>query len=199
VDVDTLGGMAVAPYRYRILVLNSTPAPGGGANVFMVGNDVALSDAQVTSICNHLKTFYTALGTYCGGLFTIGARVLEFHPGAVGPRVVPITPPQQANGVSAVLPPQLAAVISWRTAFAGRSFRGRTFLGPLNGAAVTSAALTPAFVTAANPAAATLLTNIKTVTAASWGLVVHSDKLNEDTPIITGTMDTRVDTMRSRS
>ncbi len=191
--------MAAAPYRYRILVTNTSPSPGGAANIFHVSNDVPLSDANVTSILNHLKTFYTAVGTYVYGAFSIGPRVLEYTPSGIAPRIVPVAAVGQTNVSSTPQPPQLAAVMSWRTALAGRSFRGRTFLGPLNLAALSSGALVGAFYSAANTAAATLITNVKTVTTAGYGLCVHSDHLALDTLITSGNMDPKVDTLRSRA
>jgi len=191
--------MGLAPYRYRILVANASPSPGGAQNVFNVGNDVLLTDAQVNTILGHIKTWYTAFSTYVYGSFTIGSRVLEFRPGVVAPRIVLATPAAQSSAISTPQPPQLAAVMSWRTALAGKSFRGRTFLGPLNIAALSSGTLAAAFTGTANTASTTLISAVKGVTNPAWGLVVHSDHMSEDTPITNGVMDARVDTMRSRA
>jgi hypothetical protein len=190
--------MAAAAYRYRILVTNSVPSPGGAANVFNVGNDALLTDANVTSILNHLKTFLAAQTTYAYGTWSIGQRVLEFRPGVALPRIVAAAPVVQALGQSTILPTQLAAVVSWRTAFAGKSYRGRTFLGPFNNTVLSANNLHPTFVTNMSTAATNLIANIKLVTNPAWGLVVHSDKLSEDTPVTTAAIDSRVDTLRSR-
>lgn len=192
-------GMSLAPYRYRIIVANNNPSPGGSINVFNAANDVLLSDTQVNNVLTQLKTFYSALSSYIGGTYSIGSRILEFRPGGVAPRIVLVAPQSQANTVSGPQPPQLAAVLSWRTALAGKSFRGRTFLGPLNSAALSGTSLAGAFTAAANTAAAALIANVRTQTSASWGLVVHSDERSEDTQISLGNMDSRVDTIRSRA
>jgi hypothetical protein len=192
-------GMAVAPYRYRILTLNTLPGPGGGANVFNVASSAALTDANLTSILAHLKTFYTAVGSYVPGVFTIGSRILEFTPGAPAPTIRTVASASQTNASSSPLPGQLCSVVAWRTALAGKSYRGRTFLGPLNAAALTGTAISGAFIAAANAAAAALITNVRAVTDPAWGLVVHSDAIPTDTPVTSGLMDGRPDTLRSRS
>jgi hypothetical protein len=191
--------MALAAYRYRILVTNTGPSVTTGVNVFNVGNDTALPDANVTNLLTAIKALYSSLTTYVPGSFSIGSRVLEYHVGTAAPRIVPVAAQAQTNAISAVLPPQLAAVLSWRTATGGRSYRGRTYLGPLNGAAVANQTLVGAFTGAANTAAATLITACKAQVTAPWGLIVHSETAATDTPVLTGNMDSRVDTLRSRS
>ena len=191
--------MAVAPYRYRIVVSNTSNVSGTSNNVFNIGNDVALADATITNMLNAIKNFYAALATYVNGTFSIGSRVLEYRPGVPAPRIVPVAAVTQVLTASSPLPAQLAAVMAWRTALAGRRYRGRTYIGPLNQAALTNQSLNGTFITNANAAAATMITAIKALPTAGYGLVVHSDAAPDDTLIASGNMDTRPDTIRSRN
>lgn len=191
--------MPLVAYRYRVIVENSVGVSGKSLNVFNVGSDALVSDANVTLMLGDLKTFYTAIATYVYGTYSIGARVLEYQAAGGPPRIVTVAPVAQVSAASASLPPQLSVVVAWRTALAGKSYRGRTFLGPLNGAAQAGGAVTAAAQTAVNTAAANLITNLKPRTTGSVGLVVHSDHANVDTPVVVGATDLRMDTMRSRS
>ena len=138
---------------------------GGGnlaVNTWHVAPDTAgWLGADTTAIANtfigYLKTFYDAVnaaGVYGGQ--TIGGVVVEYEYGE-DPKYVPATPQIATDtGTGALYPPQLAAVVSWRTALAGRSFRGRTYLGVLRSQAFGGNMLTSTFVSAVNTAATTL-------------------------------------------
>lgn len=191
--------MALLAYRYRILVENSTGVSGKSYNVFSVGSDAVVSDANVALILGDLNTFYTAITTHVYGTYSIGSRILEYQPTGP-PRIVSVAAVGRTNNAASPLPAQLALCVNWRTALAGRSYRGRTFLGPLNGAAnSTSGGVTGAAITAVNNACAALITAVKPRTTGSHGLIVHSDQVPTDTDITLGTTDTRMDTMRTRS
>lgn len=191
--------MPLAAYRYRIFVENAVQVSGKSLNVWNVGSDAVISDANIALILGDLKTFYTALATYVCGTFSIGSRILEFAAAGGPPRIVAVAAVAQTNAVATPLPGQLALCLSWRTALAGKRYRGRTFLGPLNVAVNASGAVVAGAITAVNNAAAVLVPAVKPRTTGAWGLVVHSAAVPTDTPITLGTIDTRMDTVRSRN
>jgi hypothetical protein len=175
-----------------------------GTNIWhcdVLSNNAAAATAFITA----LKNFYTS----CGPLFgtstatTIGTQVVTVED---PPVIVPATP-QVANGtVSSTIatPAQLAAVASWRTALAGRSFRGRTYLGPLVQGALNGQSLS----STANNAIGTASLNLITASDAStdFRLVVLSRWHNGvKRPVPIGTRvtsaqtNTRVETQRRRN
>jgi hypothetical protein len=129
--------------------------------------------------------------------WTIGSSVLEVQSGQ-DPEFIAATPVQttqtQAGGY---LPAQLAGVIGWRTALAGRRFRGRTFLGPLVTYALSGTGFTTACVSTVNTAAAALISGLA---ADNMELVVLSKMADgASTPVTQGVFNSQVDTLRSRA
>jgi len=101
----------------------------------------------------------------------------------------------------AALPPQLATVVSWRTATAGRSGRGRTYVGNLATVAMTGPAVTAATVSAINTAATNLIAAIAAITVAGQlqcRLAVWSPTKGLIREVLSGSSDATFDTMRSR-
>jgi len=177
---------------------------------------------EANNIVNAVKAFYDALAAYrpTGSTVVTGSRVLYFQEqwwtkptlDANGnqltkgkfntdPFIVAATSATSSAGTGGTqIPPQLASVVSWRTATAGRSGRGRTYLGNLASAAQQVNIVASAFVTAANSAAGTLITAIAAIQAAGApaALAVWSPTKGVLRPILSGSMDATFDTMRSR-
>jgi len=178
--------------------------------------------SEATAICAAVKAFYDGHSAYrvTGTTVVTGSRVLYFQEGwwtkptfdangklltrgkfNTDPFIVPATPQTSTAGSGGgLLPPQLASVVSWRTATSGRSGRGRTYLGNLGNSALLTNAVTPAAVTAINSAAATLITAVAALQAAgaSAALAVWSPTDGVLRPILSGATDATFDTMRSR-
>jgi hypothetical protein len=117
------------------------------------------------------------------------------------PVIVACTPVTATTGTGGTdIPPQLASVVSWRTAISGRSGRGRTYLGMLGSAAMQQSIVAGAFVTAANTAAANLISGIKalSILGAPPNLGVWSPTKGVIREVLSGSMDATFDTMRSR-
>lgn len=117
------------------------------------------------------------------------------------PLVIGATPQTTALGAGGTaIPPQLASVVSWRTATAGRSGRGRTYLGNLGASAQTNALVTSGFVTAMGTSSATLITAVRAVSVSGTPayLCVWSPTKGTTREILSGFMDATFDTMRSR-
>lgn len=194
--------MAFTYVTYRITCESSGASVSGKAiNIFHVtaGSASTLPLGTINGILTDIKAFYTPAATYMTTNWTIGSRVLEYLPGGTAPVIIGATPQVQVMSGSNAMPPQLAAVVSWRTPLAGPSFRGRTFLGPLNNTAFSAASLSGAFTAAMNTAASTLITALQTRITGNGGLVVRSTVQQLDTPVVSGVMNTKVDTLRKRS
>lgn len=160
--------------------------------------------AEVQAVVDVFKTFYDNLASVRQGnaTMTIGTRVVaDDASNTTPPQIWGTVPRTSVIGTSSgAVPAQLAAVISWRTPLAGRSYRGRTFLGLLGGAAQNGAVLQGSAVTTINSSAATLISGLAALSVAGGGcsLAVYSKKANVCTDIISGTTDATYDTMRSR-
>lgn len=194
--------MAFTYVTYRITCESSGASVSGKAiNIFHVtaGSDTTLPLATINGILTDLKALYTPAATYMTTNWTIGSRVLEYLPNGDAPVIIGATPQVQAMSGSQAMPPQLAAVISWRTPKAGPSFRGRTFLGPLNQTAFSATSLSGAFTAAMNTAATTLITALQTRIGGNGGLVIRSEVKKLDTPVVSATMNSKVDTLRKRA
>lgn len=99
------------------------------------------------------------------------------------------------------LPVDVAEVVSWRTALAGRSFRGRTYLPPWHenqndDSTGTFPIPTAATVAAVAVNAAGLITELAGISAP---LAVYSRKLSSAQHVLGGFIDNNWDTQRRRS
>jgi hypothetical protein len=105
-----------------------------------------------------------------------------------------------AGSATGGLPPQLACVVSWRTATSGRSGRGRTYLGNLGGAAQSGGVILAAAVTSINTASTTLISAVHAISAGGGlaDLGVWSPTKGVVRPVLSGAADSTWDTMRSR-
>jgi hypothetical protein len=191
-------------------------------NTWHVQTSGGLSNAEVSSIIVPFQAFYNAIAAYraTSTSVLIGSRVLigdvaNWHkpvgrPGDSGYTAGHWDPPETILGGSplnstngsggTVLPSQLASVVSWRTATAGRMGRGRTYLGNLGAAAMNGSTITGTFVTAATSAATTLISAVSAIvpTSGPIKLCVWSPTSGVTREILTGAMDGTFDTMRSR-
>jgi hypothetical protein len=154
--------------------------------------------AEVQAAIDAIRDFYTTSSATFPTVtnITIGTSVINIS--TTPPRILGPTPRVVAGtGGGTAQPAQLANVVSWRTAFAGRSFRGRTYLGPLGAGAITGNIMTAAVSTATQNAANALIAASNA--AGAWNLQVYSVKLNTATPIISGVVNTKVETQRRRN
>lgn len=144
------------------ITAESTPGASGVGNAINVFHVKSTSGAVAD--CNSaivaLKAFYDALVIWypTGHPVTIGNSVVDLTmdpPGYVLATPLTSTP----SGGTSCLPAQVAAVISWKTVFAGPSFRGRTYLGPLIPAACqTDGTLSPSMIINMNTAGLGIVT-----------------------------------------
>jgi hypothetical protein len=165
-----------------------------GSTLF--GSSDAAKIGQANDAINQLQTFYNALST-AGilGSWRIGDVVVEHETGQP-PRYVAATPKQSINTSGSNYAFQVAAVCSWRTAKAGRSYRGRSYIGPLRSTAMSGPDISSTFAAAVATAAAAL------IAAPGTGQLVpavYSAK-NDTTERITSALcTTACRTMRSRA
>jgi hypothetical protein len=117
------------------------------------------------------------------------------------PLIIGATPATSTSGTgTGFIPPQLASVVSWRTATSGRSGRGRTYLGNISQNAQSGSLITAAFVTAVNTAATTLISAVRALSVGGTPpyLCVWSPTKGTTRETLSGVMDGTFDTMRSR-
>jgi hypothetical protein len=119
-----------------------------------------------------------------------------FQAGAATSRIDMTGSIAQPGGTNEPLPNQIAIVISWRTAFSGRSYRGRTYVGPCAVAARgPNAVIATAQRDAILAAAQALRTGLST---DQYSLVVYSRKLFGASPITSALVGPYFDTQRRR-
>jgi hypothetical protein len=178
--------------------------------------------SEMNTVLGAFKAFYDSLAAYrpTGSTVVTGSRVLYFlenwwtkptfdanhklltkgffNTEPVIQGATPVTSTAGTGGTQ--IPPQLASVVSWRTATSGRSGRGRTYLGNLAAAAQQVNIVAAAFVTAANTAATTLISAVNGIQSAGFPsqLCVWSPTKGGVRQILSGSMDGTFDTMRSR-
>lgn len=165
-----------------------------GSAIF--GTTPSAKTAQANAAITQIRAFYNSLGA--AGLWnawTVGSAVIEYQTGQP-PSYVTATPLTSTAGSGSVGVLQTAAVITWRTALAGKSYRGRSYIGPLFLSAYSMPLISTSFVTACNTAAATLI--------AAPGVgdlvpAVYSPTLDITTRITSGVSSQKCRTMRSRA
>lgn len=177
----------------RITSQATNPAVSGLAVsvMHMTSASTSLTDAQ--AVVDNIRDWYDG----CKALFhtsstiTVGAQVLDISD-VDNPLYVGTTPRTVVGtGSGTQLPAQLALVVSWRTATATRSARGRTYLGPIASSALNAYVLTPTLQTAIQNASNTLI--------ATNRLDVYSRKLDVVYQVTSAVVNTKIDTMRTRS
>lgn len=100
------------------------------------------------------------------------------------------------TGANTPLPYQVAAVVSWRTGVAGKSFRGRSYIAGWNEAGNSATGrIDAAVVTDLKDAAENLVAALQ---AVDTPLVIYSRKLDVATPVTSVQVDNRWDIQRRR-
>lgn len=174
--------------------VNTWTYSGDGAQTFGVTD--AEKTAQANAAITQLKAFYATLSA--AGLFgtwVIGQSVVEYETGE-DPAYVVATPQTQTAGAGSTGPLQPSAVITLRTALAGKSFRGRKYIGPLYLGALAANLVSTGFVTACNNAIATL---IAAPTGSHLVPAIWSKTLDVTNKITSGSSSQQLRTMRSRA
>lgn len=152
-----------------------------------------------TSLANEaisaVDAFFEAIKTFMApGTWNHGARVttVDLTPNIV----VPATPLTTTTNGVATAALQVAAGVSWQSAFIGKSYRGRTYLGPIADATIenTGATITSAFQTAILTASNTL----RTPTTGGAQLVVWSEKLGQGNAVVGSSVPNALRTQRRR-
>jgi hypothetical protein len=147
-------------------------------------------------LIGHLKTFYNALGVAgLAGGYDIGTVVLEYETGQP-PIYVGATAQSSTGAAGGTVPYQCAAVATWRTVKAGKSYRGRTYFGPIISTAQNGQAWNSTNVGQWNTALGTFLSN---VASSSFDLCVASKATDSSESVITGAFTGAMRTMRSRA
>jgi hypothetical protein len=181
------------------------------------------SVAEANAILGPFKAFIDSTAAYrSGGTVPVtGSRVLYWPESAwtkpvidpvthkvttkgyfnAEPVIIGATPATSTAGTgTGFIPPQLASVVSWRTATSGRSGRGRTYLGNISQNAQSGSLILAGFVSAVNTAATTLITAVRALSVGGTPpyLCVWSPTKGTTREVLSGTMDATFDTMRSR-
>lgn len=179
--------------------LTSAGGTGPFYNVFHLGSAIQLTSADVSSVNNAFKAFYTSLAPFLSNATTVtcGFKAIQF----TDPPTILAGTQQTVSGTNATgqAAPQNAMCVSWRTDRAGRSYRGRTFIGPLGYNTVgIGGQITTTAANAAAPAGVTLINAIGAIHVGTY-LGVYSHKHNLLTPILSVAVSTAVRTQRSRA
>lgn len=188
-----------------ILAVTVTGSTGGSAgtgpfiNVFHVS--VLTADVSTGNlIITRLKKFYDAIAVIypSGSTRTVGSRIVEVA-GAV-PALVPSPPVNTVAGTgTAIAPPQICYVTSWRTLVATKHGRGRTYLGPLaNSVLQTDGRLFTTLVSTIQTAANTLISDLNTDFVGN-GLVIYNRATKGGIPVASALVSSNPYTQRRRA
>jgi len=158
-----------------------------GANVFHASLDGSNDTSDVNVFISDLGDFYTALAGMYTGDSTINVGGVVATVGEDPNYFVPATTVSvDCNGSNTAQPNNSAAIVTWRTGLAGRSYRGRTYLGPFaNGTTDGNGTNLPSANQDAIQAAADDLVTAS-ATSAQYSLVVWSEKLQSGTVVTAG-------------
>jgi hypothetical protein len=188
-----------ATYAVTVSTTNSN-ASGSAVSIYHFTSTAARDTAVCNTFIGHLKTMYTAFTTLFVSTqtFQIGGivRTMETPAGFI----VPATP-QNASGTGGgnILPPQLAMVVSWRTALAGRGYRGRNYIGPIaSGVPAANGQISPAIVTTCQNAVNAFVANVNGMSPTS-NLVVWSPTRSDGELTLSGIVRSKIGTLRSRN
>lgn len=190
--------MAIYECRVRL-----TGGAGSGPfyNIFHVDGPDPASAADAADLVTPFKTFYTSIKAYYGNDINIYIfdRVLTVD---TPPQIV--TPAEEiVEGTDATghAAPQVAAVVSWATAFAGAAYRGRTYLGPLSDSAVAgNGQIATAVASTMGDAASQLMSDLNAAGGESpYRLGVYSRVHETFTPYSSATVHPVSRTQRRRN
>jgi len=181
----------------RVVVTVTGGIPRTAINVWHASvADTTSANAQ--PVVDAIRDFYTTAASALPATVTatIGTAVTAIT--ATPPLILSPTP-RAVNGTGSggAGAAQLAAVVSWKTPFAGRSFRGRTYMGPLAVGAVTAGVMTVSVNTALQNAANAYVAASNS--SVDWDAVIWSEKLQTNSPVSSGVTNNRVETQRRRN
>lgn len=169
------------------------------------GATTALDSATLLTVANNIMADLAGSTTFKSGFMntrTVQAVRLAVHNPDTGPETAAAT--STAASVAGTVagtspPPQVAAVLTLRTATPGRSFRGRVYFPSL--ATDQNGSVAGAQATALNAALQALVGFIETRSAAAGANLawyVWSRVRGAGTPIVQVSVGSRVDTQRRR-
>jgi hypothetical protein len=177
--------------------LNGAVGSGPHYNIFHIDSSSDTAGSSTAAV-SAIKDFYTTLKPYYRSVstMTVGYKVIDRT--AVPWSFVAVTPLSViGTGVGGPIAPQLAGVVTWRTALVGKSYRGRSFLGPFD-ASASGGNLWLAACGAAMLAAANALVAASNA-AATWKLSIYSHKHNTLAHVTSAATSQNMRTMRSRA
>lgn len=160
---------------------------------FMTAGAPSTTDAD--QAIDAVDAFFTSLTAFMApGSWVHGSRVTTVD--ETPNRVVPATSEATTTTGTSNAARQVAAGITWNTAFIGRSYTGRTYVGPLSNGAINTDGLTitTGFATALTSAAAALYAP----TASGAALCVWSEKLQAGSDVVGAVIRSGLRTQRRR-
>lgn len=169
--------------------------PQKAVNVWHFQTADDISSLQVSDAIGRIDTLFEAIKAYLWpGTWTHGARVTTV--GVLPPELLPSTPLTTTSSATQKVAAQVAAGVTWNTAFLGRSYRGRTFFGPLGTGALdgTGLQLDATFLSTLSTACSTAMT----VTTNGAQMCVYSKKLNQGHAVVGNIARGGLRTMRGR-
>lgn len=155
----------------------------------------APTTTQANEAIQAVDAFFTAIPTHMtAGTWNHGQRVTTVD--QTPNFVIAATPQTTTTTGGSAAPQQVAAGVSWNTAFIGRSFRGRTFVGPIAQGSVAAGglAISAPFITALQAAATALMAP----TAAGAQLCVWSEALSQGNAVVGNVVRSGLRTQRRR-
>jgi hypothetical protein len=173
----------------------------------MPGGEIAINtfhfggidrDAVITTSQSRVLAYYTALKNILSTQWSLTRLTWRL----VGPNNPPLehTPSPAIVGTQTAnpLPNDVALVVSWKTALAGKSYRGRTYIGGLTQNALgTASDGSCALIAASGTTIDTAVGSLAPLTGENK-LVVYSPTLGEANVVIGATRGNRFDTQRRR-
>jgi hypothetical protein len=155
----------------------------------------APTTTQANEAIQAVDAFFTAIPTFlAAGTWNHGQRVTTVDQ---TPNFVVAATPQTSPGTGgSPAPRQVAAGVSWNTAFIGRSFRGRNYIGPLSSSALHTDGLT--LVAALQTALVTAATALMAPTTNGAQLCVWSETLQQGNAVIASVVRSGYRTQRRR-
>jgi hypothetical protein len=182
----------------QVLNVFGFEAISAGATLVNLGS--AFSTALIKNTSGGL------LNTVLSSFSVSELQINDVVPGTAAPALTSFTAVFGSSATGEALPHQCSAVLSWRTALAGRSFRGRSYLPGRSEAEQAGGVWTPSQITASNAMAAQFLAVFgPSGTDLNWQFVIISRVANGvprvppiGTPVISGAVRSVVFTQRRR-
>ena len=170
-------------------------ATAQAVNVWHVKTPGSATSTDANQAIVAVKAFYEAIKAFMApDIWTIGSRVITLD--ETPNRLISATVLTSTMTGTSRAAAQVAAGITWHTAFIGKSFTGRSFIGPLSNGGVNTdgATITSAFLAALTTGAA----NITPTLTGGGEFCVWSDKLDSAEEITQAQIRTGLRTQRRR-